>query len=226
MSNGCFTGSIIDSQLIERIFHSQVILNRFLYFCLSLIFVISVRLNLSIPVKYLDCVLARCRNAHLPYVGGWAIWKKVESNRDIRLLVYEWKSRENLAGGIDFWTTLYKSQSSVVFFWLLGQYLGVGWGIGLLRQLLHAVLLGTSWKLHCMDLLCQSVCFFKQFDILSRQQPGKFTFQMQFLWVPISMWPISAPCSNCGPNQSTLLTTVAVFAVQLPIRLSSGECQI
>lgn len=52
-----------------------------------------------------------------------------------------------------------------------------------------------------MYLLCHSVCFFKQFDILSRQQPGKFAFQMQFLWAPISMWSISAPFSNCGQIQ-------------------------
>lgn len=113
------------------------------------------------------------------------------------------KAGENLAGGIDFSTTLCKTQSFIVFFWLLRHYLGSGWGLGLLCQLQHAVLWGTSWKLHCMDLLCHRVCFFKQFDILSRQQPGKFAFQMQFLWAPISMWPISAPCSNYGPNQNT-----------------------
>lgn len=65
-----------------------------------------------------------------------------------------------------------------------------GWGRGGLCQLLHAVMLGTSWKLHCMHLLCHSVCFFKQFDILSRQQPGKFAFQMQLLWLPVSTWSV------------------------------------
>lgn len=54
------------------------------------------------------------------------------------------KAGENLAGGIDFSTTLCKTQSFIVFFWLLRQYLGAGWGLGLLCQLPHAVLWGTS----------------------------------------------------------------------------------
>ena len=95
-----------------------------------------------------------------------------------------------------------------------------GWGRGGLCQLLHAVMLGTSWKLHCMHLLCHSVCFFKQFDILSRQQPGKFAFQMQLLWLPVSTWSIFAPFSNGGPNSHTWLTALAGCAVRSPIRAS------
>lgn len=106
----------------------------------------------------------------------------------------------------------------------LGCWVSVGgWGGGPRCQVLHAVLLGTSWKPHCMCLLCHGVCFFKQFDILSRQQPGKFAFQMQYLWAPISMWSISAPFSNHEPDPNTSPSTLAVFAVQLPIRVSPWE---
>lgn len=128
MSIACFTDSIIDDQLVEEIFHSQVILNRFLCFCLSLIFVISARLNLSIHIKCLDFFLLGFRNAHLPHVRGCDVWKQVKRlslTETIQLFLYEWKSRENLASGIGFSTTLCKSYS-FLFFWLLGQYLGLG----------------------------------------------------------------------------------------------------
>lgn len=87
-------------------------------------------------------------------------------------------------------------------------------------------MLGTSWKLHCMHLWGHGVCFLKQFDILSRQQPGKFAFQMQLLWVPVSTWSISAPFASGGPNSHTWLTTLAGCAMQSPIRVSPRECQI
>lgn len=72
----------------------KVILNRFLCFCLSPIFVI--RFNLSIHVKYLDFFFLAFRNAHLPDTRDWDICKKVEFNREIQLWLCEWKGREQI----------------------------------------------------------------------------------------------------------------------------------
>lgn len=77
-----------------------------------------------------------------------------------------------------------------------------------------------------MHLLGHSACFLKQFDILSRQQPGKFAFQMQLLRVPVSTWSISAPFASGGPNSHTWLTALAGCTTQSPIRVSPHECQI
>lgn len=166
---------------------------------------------------------------HLPNAGDWDIVKGLSLTENIQLLLCEWKSREKTqVSGVGFSTALLKSQS-FLFFRLSVLDIGAGsggWGRGRARQPLLTVTSGTSWKLHCVHLFCHRVCFFKQFDILSRQQPGKFAFQMQLLWVPVSTWSIFAPFPSGGLDPHTWLTAAAGCAMQPPLSVSPHECQI
>lgn len=214
----------LNYQLIEGTFIPQVIWNRLLF--LSEPCLCHHHGSESCRIcKRFRWSLAGFRNAQLPDIGGWDIRSKAEGTRRIshyycvkgigrvQIQAMEWVLQ------LLYWSLKFSFSSPP-----LGRWDSTGgWGGAPRCQALHAVVLGTSWKPHCMCLLRHGVCFFKQFDILSRQQAGKFAFQMQYLWAPVSMWSTSAPFSNQGPDPDPSLSTLAIFAVQLPIRLSPRE---
>lgn len=165
---------------------------------------------------------------HLPNAGDWDIVKGSSLTENIQLLLCEWKSREKTQSVElvfqQLCLSLRVSFSFASLFWISGQDLG--WGRGRARQPLLTVTLGTSRKLRCVPLFCHRVCFFKQFDLSSRRQSGKFAFQMQLLWVPVSTWSIFAPFPSGGPDPHTWLTAAAGCALQPPLGVSPHECQI
>lgn len=166
---------------------------------------------------------------HLPNAGDWDIVKGLSLTGNIQLLLCEWKSREKTQSvELVFRQLCAKSPEfpflSPLCFGYRGQDLG--WGRGRARQPLLTVTLGTSRKLRCVPLFCHRVCFFKQFDLSSRRRSGKFAFQMQLLWVPVSTWSIFAPFPSGGPDPHTWLTAAAGCALQPPLGVSPHECQI